>query len=151
VNSGHVNAFYASRTTFATAAPFDRQAAERPSQVLEMTVLLEHIAHPRNQSNQRLATWQAVFVLLRGYAGVTGTKVSSSNVVRVLCLVCHYAAPQFARIGCALGFYLHWPQGVPGAGTRTACPLFMREPGADDDWPRQLQPRGRWQVVGVAV
>jgi hypothetical protein len=39
----------ASRTTFATAAPFDRQAGERPSQVLEMTVLLEHIAHPRNQ------------------------------------------------------------------------------------------------------
>lgn len=56
----------AHRTTFATGAPFGLQAGGGPLQVLEMTMLLEPVAHPRNQFNQRLAIWQAVFVWLMG-------------------------------------------------------------------------------------
>ena len=31
--------------------------------------------------------------------------------------------------------YLHCRQGVPGAPLRTECMLFVREQGADDEWP----------------
>jgi len=40
-----------------------------------------------------------------------------------------------ARITNALTVYLHCTQGVPGALYRVACPVFMREPAADDEWP----------------
>jgi hypothetical protein len=43
-------------------------------------------------------------------------------MARILCLVCHYATPQLARIGGSLDFYLHCCEGVPGAAARTACP-----------------------------
>jgi len=31
--------------------------------------------------------------------------------------------------------YLHCMQGVPGAPYRVECSVFVREPGADDEWP----------------
>lgn len=41
-----------------------------------------------------------------------------------------------ARVANVVTVYLSCTQGVPGAPRRIACPVFEREPGADDDWPR---------------
>ena len=40
-----------------------------------------------------------------------------------------------AHVANVLTSYLHCTQGVPGAPYRVACSVFMREPGADDEWP----------------
>ena len=56
--------------------------------------------------------------------------------MRYLCLVCGYATPMVARMANVLTTYLHCSQGVPGAPQRVRCPVFVREPGADDEWPR---------------
>jgi hypothetical protein len=40
-----------------------------------------------------------------------------------------------ARVANVLVVYLHCLQGVPGAPYRVECPVFVREPGADDQWP----------------
>ena len=34
-----------------------------------------------------------------------------------------------------LTVYLHCAQGVTGAPYREECPIYVREPGADDEWP----------------
>jgi hypothetical protein len=54
---------------------------------------------------------------------------------RFLCRVCRYAMPMRARVANVLVVYLHCLQGVPGAPYRVECPVFVREPGADDQWP----------------
>jgi hypothetical protein len=56
-------------------------------------------------------------------------------VPRIVCRICRYAVPMTARIANLLTMYLHCTQGVPGAPLRTECMMFMREPGADDEWP----------------
>ena len=55
---------------------------------------------------------------------------------RYLCAICRYTMPMTVRVAKVLTVYLHCMQRVPGAPYRTACPVFMREPGADDEWPR---------------
>ena len=40
-----------------------------------------------------------------------------------------------ARIAKMLTVYLHCAQGVTGAPYREECPIYVREPGADDEWP----------------
>lgn len=40
-----------------------------------------------------------------------------------------------ARVANVLTMYLHCTQGVPGAPSRTERMVFVREPGADDEWP----------------
>ena len=49
--------------------------------------------------------------------------------------------------------YLHCRQGVPGAPLRTECMLFVREPGADDEWP-DVRLRGqlptRYPIISAA-
>ena len=54
---------------------------------------------------------------------------------RLLCRICRYAVPMTAHIANKLTTYLHCTQGVPGAPFRTECLVFMREPGAEDEWP----------------
>ena len=55
--------------------------------------------------------------------------------MRYLCRICGYAMPMTVRVA-TLTVYLHCMQGVPGAPYRVECPVFVREPGADDEWPR---------------
>jgi hypothetical protein len=70
-------------------------------------------------------------------------------MAQVLCLLCRFAMPQYARIANTLTVYLRCVQGVPGAPTRVDCSRFMREPGADDDAP--VRPaRLRYPVFDVA-
>jgi hypothetical protein len=58
-----------------------------------------------------------------------------------------------ARIANALVMYLHCTQGVPGAPFRTECLVFVREPGADDQWP-SIRLRGqlptRYPIIAAA-
>ena len=62
--------------------------------------------------------------------------------------LCLWSVQMLVRIAGLTDTHLHCTQGVPGAPLRYACPVFMREPGADDDvMPRRL---GRWQIVGTA-
>jgi len=61
---------------------------------------------------------------------------------RILCRICRYATPMSARIAKVLTVYLHCTQGVVGAPYRAECPVFVREPGADDEWPN-VRLRGR--------
>ena len=61
---------------------------------------------------------------------------------RFLCSICRYEHPMSARIADLLTTYLHCRQGVPGAPYRVECPVFQREPGADDVWP-DLSLRGQ--------
>ena len=72
-------------------------------------------------------------------------------MARILCLMCRYAVPQLARVASELTAYLHCLHGVPGAGSRTACAVFMREPGADDDGSARDRLPGRWPIVGTAT
>ncbi len=63
-----------------------------------------------------------------------------------LCPLCRWSASQLAIVAGAFVARLACRQGVPGAPLRTSCPVYQREPGADDDVRR-----GRWQIVGTAV
>lgn len=54
---------------------------------------------------------------------------------RFLCRICRYATPMTALVANVLTVYLHCRQGVPGAPYRVECARFVREPGADDEWP----------------
>ena len=54
---------------------------------------------------------------------------------RFLCRICRYSQPLTARVANVLTMYLHCTQGVPGAPLRTECIVFVRESGADDEWP----------------
>lgn len=69
--------------------------------------------------------------------------------MRALCPLCRWSASQFANVAGKFVVHLACRQGMPGAPLRLACSVFMREPGADDEFrPRR---RGRWHVVGVAT
>jgi hypothetical protein len=58
-----------------------------------------------------------------------------------------------ARIAGVLQTYPHCQQGVPGAPYRTECMVFVREPGADDEWPN-VRFRGqmptRYPIIAAA-
>ena len=54
---------------------------------------------------------------------------------RILCRICRYVTPMTARVAGVTTMYLHCTQGVRGAPYRIACSVFVREPGADDEWP----------------
>ena len=70
---------------------------------------------------------------------------------RFLCRICRYPMPMTARIANVLTTYLHCTQGVPGAPHRTECPMFIREPGADDEWPRvRGQTRTRYPIIAAS-
>jgi hypothetical protein len=70
---------------------------------------------------------------------------------RFLCRICR--ADDGARREGALTVYLHCTQGVPGAPYRTDCLVYVREPGAHDEWP-SIRPRGqlptRYPVISAA-
>ena len=72
---------------------------------------------------------------------------------RFLCRICRYTTPMSARVVNVFTVYLHCMQGVPGAPYRTECPVFVREPGADDEWP-DVQLRGqmgtRYPIITAA-
>jgi hypothetical protein len=61
---------------------------------------------------------------------------------RLLCRICRYSQPMMAVVANVLTTYLHCRQGVSGAPFRVECPVFVREPGADDEWP-SMRLRGR--------
>ena len=61
---------------------------------------------------------------------------------RILCCICRYATPMLARVAKVLTVYLHCTQGVGGAPHRFECPILVREPDADDEWP-SVRLRGR--------
>jgi hypothetical protein len=75
------------------------------------------------------------------------------SMPRILCRICRYSQPMTARVANVLTVYLHCMQGVPGAPYRVACPVFMREPGADDEWP-DVRLRGqlptRYPIISTA-
>jgi hypothetical protein len=48
-----------------------------------------------------------------------------------------------ARIANVLTVYPHCTQGVPGAPFRVECMVFMRAPGADDEWWPNVRLRGQ--------
>jgi hypothetical protein len=52
---------------------------------------------------------------------------------RPLCLSCRYCEPMTARVAGVLTSVLHCWQGVPGSPQRMECPVYRREPGADDE------------------
>jgi len=54
---------------------------------------------------------------------------------RFLRCICRYTTPMTALVANVLTHYLHCMQGVPGAPYRTERMVFVREPGADDEWP----------------
>ena len=54
---------------------------------------------------------------------------------RYLCQICHFATPLMGYVANVLRLYLHCTQGVRGAPYRIEGPIFLREQGADDEWP----------------
>jgi hypothetical protein len=58
-----------------------------------------------------------------------------------------------ARVANVLTAYLHCTQGVPDAPYRVECPVFVRELGADDEWPN-VRMRGqmptRYPVISAS-
>ena len=60
----------------------------------------------------------------------------------ILCRVCRYFVPLPAVVAGVRTVVYHCFQGVPRAGTRTRCPVFMREPGADEKEPFFLRIAG---------
>jgi hypothetical protein len=56
-------------------------------------------------------------------------------MTRILCRICRFGEPMTALVANVWTTCLHWRQGVPGAPLPTECMVFMREPGADDEWP----------------
>lgn len=54
---------------------------------------------------------------------------------RILCGVCRYTVPMTASVAGVTRTYQHCMQGVRGAPYRVARPVFVRETGADDEWP----------------
>ena len=54
---------------------------------------------------------------------------------RFLCRICSYAHRMSALVANVFVVYLHCRQGVPGAPYRTECMVFVRERGADNEWP----------------
>ena len=72
---------------------------------------------------------------------------------RFLCRICRYTMPMSARVANVLTAYLHCTQGVPDAPYRVQCPVFVRELGADDEWPN-VRMRGqmptRYPVISAS-
>jgi hypothetical protein len=72
---------------------------------------------------------------------------------RFLCRICSYAVPMTARVANVRVVYLHCTQGVPGAPYRVECRVFVREPGADDEWA-DVRLRGqmptRYPIIAAA-
>lgn len=58
-------------------------------------------------------------------------------MARILCRICAFGEFIAGRVAGQVVAVFRCPQGVPDAGNRTACPVFIREPGADDDEPAQ--------------
>ena len=73
-------------------------------------------------------------------------------VPRFLCRICRFSQPMTAIVANVFTMYLHCTQGVPGAPLRTECMVFMREPGADDEWPdvRRGQVPTRYPIISAA-
>ena len=64
-------------------------------------------------------------------------------MARILCRICTFGEFIAERVAGQVAAVFRCRQGVPGSGSRIACPAFMREPGADDETPRQARERGR--------
>ena len=64
-------------------------------------------------------------------------------MARVLCRICHFGEFIAGRVAGRIDAIFRCRQGVPGAGSRTPWPAFLREPGADDDEPPRPRVRGR--------
>ena len=66
---------------------------------------------------------------------------------------CRLAHPMSALVADVFVVYLHWRQAVPGAPHRVECMLFVREPGADDEWA-DVRLRGelptRYSIISAA-
>ena len=75
-------------------------------------------------------------------------------MARILCRICAYGEFIAGRVAGQAAAVFRCRHGVPGAGARTVCPAFMREPGADDEAPRTARERGklptRYQFLLVA-
>jgi hypothetical protein len=70
---------------------------------------------------------------------------------RFLCHISRFGTPLSCNVANVL-MSLHCTQGVPSAPYRVGCSVFVREPGANDEWP-VVRPRGvmptRYAVIAA--